>query len=153
MTPELLAQKLRKEFSVMVVIEAQPDGCWYCVGKYPDANGYIRHKDLYLHRLVLELTSPNTPRVEEYHTLHSCDVRKCVNPAHLRWGTPADNVQDMMNKGRCSKHLNCNLTFDQIREIRATSKRQKKTLELAIEYGVRSEVIRNIRNNVTYQGV
>lgn len=32
--------------------------------------------------------------------LHSCDVRTCVNPEHLTHGTQADNVADMIRKGR-----------------------------------------------------
>lgn len=33
---------------------------------------------------------------------HTCDVRPCVNPAHLKLGTPADNTADMMVRGRGS---------------------------------------------------
>lgn len=33
--------------------------------------------------------------------LHSCDNPPCVNPAHLRWGTPKDNAQDASLRGRC----------------------------------------------------
>ena len=32
--------------------------------------------------------------------LHSCDNPCCCNPRHLRWGTVADNVADMLERNR-----------------------------------------------------
>jgi hypothetical protein len=32
--------------------------------------------------------------------MHTCDNVKCINPNHLRLGTPQDNVDDMISKGR-----------------------------------------------------
>lgn len=36
----------------------------------------------------------------DLNVLHSCDRPECVNPAHLRLGTPRDNAQDAIDRGR-----------------------------------------------------
>ena len=51
---------------------------------------------------------------------HSCGVRLCVNPNHLRWATPKENALDKWNHGTvkdCDKCFHAKLTVAQVRSI------------------------------------
>jgi hypothetical protein len=74
------------------------------------------------------------------NVLHRCDVRTCVNPAHLFLGTNDDNMKDMAAKNRqgyvCGErnHM-AKLTADDIREIRRLRPTMSMT-ELAKRFGI-----------------
>ncbi len=71
------------------------------------------------HRLALELEGVD---VTGHLVLHSCDNPACCNPAHLRTGTQADNMREMVSRGRStrgSKNPKAKLTEQQVLEIRA----------------------------------
>lgn len=53
------------------------------------------------------------------HVLHKCDVRSCINPAHMYLGTHVDNMRDCANRGRTAGRK---LTDEQVAEIKATAR-------------------------------
>lgn len=59
---------------------------------------YINGKQDGAHRASWMIFKGRIPKGK--FVLHKCDVKPCVNPHHLWIGTPLENTQDMMRKGR-----------------------------------------------------
>ena len=75
-------------------------GCWLWSGD-KDRLGYgrvySRGKKYGAHRVALLIANGEAPKL---CVLHACDVPSCVNPAHLREGTMAENNAESVAKGR-----------------------------------------------------
>ena len=75
-------------------------GCWLWQASGP--NGYgamsVGGKAYPAHRLSYAYHRGPIPR--GMHVLHSCDIRACVNPEHLRIGSAKDNCDDKTSRGR-----------------------------------------------------
>jgi hypothetical protein len=65
-------------------------------------NGYGRArksgKAIGAHTYMCELIRGPSPG-DEYETAHSCRQRACINPAHVRWATKPENMQDKTADG------------------------------------------------------
>lgn len=79
-----------------------PDSCFEWKGK-PNSDGYgqitIDRQTFKLHRLFCRCFN-GPPKHYQTECRHACGNPRCINPAHLEWGTHEDNMHDMMLHGR-----------------------------------------------------
>jgi len=102
-------------------------------------NGYgrinVAGKVVHAHREVHRLATGDSPPV----VMHTCDTPLCINPEHLKSGTPAENTEDMVNKGRHAHgetHYKAKLNARQVQEIRTAAAVGVPKLRLAKAYGI-----------------
>jgi len=129
------------------VVRVTESGCWVWLGPINDS-GYgvdrLRGDNQLAHRSAWR-TLVGDPG--QLFVCHHCDVRCCVNPAHLFLGTAGDNNRDRHRKGRSgaaagSSNGRAKLTLAQVADIRqryaAGGVRQ---VDLAMEFGVHQTAI------------
>ena len=80
-----------------------PESCWLWTACTVAGYGRIRVNDaaVYAHRFSWEIH--NGPIPAGLWVCHKCDVRSCVNPAHLFLSTATGNAADRHAKGRDGK--------------------------------------------------
>ena len=126
---------------------AGPDECWLWAAAKNDGYGWVRARGKVrkAHREAFEAVNGPTP--DGLVVRHKCDVRACVNRAHLELGTRADNVRDMVERGRQARGEavgSAKLTEAHVREIRADYTRGSRThgqQALARRFGVDQSLI------------
>jgi hypothetical protein len=129
-------------------IEPEPtSGCWLWVGPL-GSNGYggvfYRGKMWGCHRLVWTLVHGSVPK--GLVVCHRCDVRCCVNPAHMYLATQSQNILDSHERKRgahCERHGMARLSAEQVRDIRASPEPRRN---LASAYDVSSSLIGMIKS-------
>lgn len=94
------------------------DGCWIWTGsKNGLGYGRIEHHGIKYatHRFSYQMKYGPIPN--GLWVLHHCDNPPCVNPKHLFTGTPRDNTQDMISKGRFVGNVGGINGHSKIREV------------------------------------
>lgn len=148
------------------------DDCWPWIGSR-DSRGYGRmgmrtngYARPYLATHV-SLTIHGRPRPTGMLALHSCDNPNCVNPAHLRWGTSADNAADKISRGRAvtphnhakrmqqvaargGRHCRAKLTEQQVRAIIQDERLHR---EIAADYGIKRCYVGDIKAGKTWRHI
>lgn len=83
------------------------DTCWNWTGAIRGKGyGAFKYNERVLDAHRVSYMIHIGPIPEGLLVCHTCDNRKCVNPAHLFLGTYTDNMQDCIKKGRFCKTNN-----------------------------------------------
>lgn len=113
-------------------------------------NGYgtmrVNGASTTVHRYVCEqVHGPST-----LFALHRCGNASCINPRHIRWGTPMENAIDRANHGMDRRGDECSqavLSTDDVRKIKqrlAQPLKRGDKIAIAREYGVSKSTILDI---------
>lgn len=134
------------------IIVKKSNECWEWIAyKNPDGYGVIGikgGKTERAHRVSYKIHFGKIPK--GMVVMHKCDNPGCCNPNHLMLGTQAENIYDMISKGRLvnkkgEKHGSSRLTQKQVDLIRSEyNGRKGEKIELSRRFNVRPTTITNI---------
>jgi len=137
------------------------EGCWEWQASTDNGYGRFkvgRHMEQ-AHRVAMALEDEEVS--PEVQVLHRCDNRGCVRPSHLFYGTDADNMRDMVQKGRRDyastppppsgpgeRNGRARLISSQVLKIRQDP---RKHGEIAEEYGVSRSTVSMIKRRENWR--
>lgn len=167
-----MAPTLQQRFDNKYMPEPN-SGCWIWLGAVWKCRGgargniIVNGRPRFAYRVSYELHIGPVP--DGLLVCHSCDTPICVNPDYLFVGTHADNMLDMVRKGRwraghCKSgprkaaspyhrgetNPHAKLTAEQVRAIRAST---SASTALASMYGVTRSTITHIRDGSTWRSL
>ena len=91
----------------------------------------------------------NGPIPDGLCVCHKCDVRRCVRPDHLFLGTKAENLADMVAKGRSATGTRVfmgKLSVDEVREVIRLARAGEYQRVIGERFGVTQSAVSLIVN-------
>lgn len=133
----------------------QSGDCWlWLAGTDGKGYGVFVHDGrlLLAHRVAYLLHNGS---IDLRHVLHSCDVTRCCNPAHLAMGSHLQNMQEAAERNRFPRRFgasnhNAKLTQEQAEEMRALFVQGANKSQLSRRFGVSCPVVRKILRGDAY---
>lgn len=143
--------------------------CWIWLGSIKDTRKGHQHasmnyngKPVQVHRLMYHNFIEDVPEYDHANIrliiLHKCSHEnngKCINPWHMKLGTPKENTDDAMKaktltliKSGEANH-NAKLTDIQIQEIIDLKDSGRYQYDIAAEYGIHQAQVSRYWNNKT----
>lgn len=135
------------EFEQHVEVDS---GCWHWRGPQ-GPRGYGQYSRYRAHRVAY--LKWNGPIPAGRVVRHACDNRLCVNPTHLALGTPAQNSQDMKDRGRQArgeKHSQVKVTEAAVRQIRSMIERHVPQRAIAERFGIDPSTVSDIKRGKSW---
>ncbi len=99
---------------------------------------------------LLAYGEPPDPTME---AAHNCGNSLCVNPRHLRWATPAENVRDKLRHGTAQigeKNPVAKLTVEAAAEIRRRALLGERQADIARDFGISRWTVSDIKKGKTW---
>lgn len=95
-------------------IEIDGDGCWNWL-RATNEHGYANVRihgfpNVKGHRLMW-VVEHGVEAASNLAACHTCDNRRCINPAHIFLATPQENARDRKMKGRAKWTFRCDPKF------------------------------------------
>jgi hypothetical protein len=156
-------QKRRRPFADTfwaLVERGETESCWRWRGFVGDKGyGAMWHREdkrlTRAHRIAYELTHGRFDPSADVR--HKCDNPICVNPSHLELGSHADNMGDMVKRGRSCRgeqKPDAKLTEADVRAIRERFAAGGITKQaLAEQYGVCADTVRDVITRTKWRHV
>ena len=118
----------------------------------------VNHELYTAHQISWMLANNQTTIPAGMYVRHDCDRPTCVNPEHLRLGTPKENAQERVLKGRANFRSGedspaSKVNWRIVNEIRAryNPKTKHGYLNLSKEYGISRTAVRSIVKHLSWK--